>query len=454
MSEIYRDQVLAVEPTGIEPVTQAQRHGHARDLFSVWFSANAEIATWMVGVFIVALYGTDLRSAIIGIIAGNLIGFAILGILATLGPRYGVPQMVASRIGFGRKGNIAPAALSFLAGVGWFAVNTIFGAYALETISGMAYTPALLAMLALQTLLAVLGYNFIHRFERITAYLLTCGFAFLAVVTFEKTNWSVAFNAHAPLALGGPVAGLLFAGALAFSYALGWVPCASDYSRYLPKATSRRAIFTYSLLGCAVPCIILEVMGAATLSATHADLASMLPTTAIAQLLGGSGWLASIVLATVTLGTLTANTMNIYSGALAALVAFSVRVPRWVAAVVVGVLGALLATLGAKPGAAAESYTNFLLLLSYWASPWAGVTLVTAITSRRDPAQAVSWGGGAVAWVAGLAASIPFWNQAWFIGPVPRAYPQAADLSYYVGFIVAALLTWLFAAREVGTSTT
>ena len=31
-----------------------------------------------------------------------------------------------------------------------------------------------------------------------------------------------------------------FATALAFSYALGWVPCASDYSRYLPRSTNAR----------------------------------------------------------------------------------------------------------------------------------------------------------------------------------------------------------------------
>ena len=51
---IYKEQVLVVEPTGIEPVADVSRHGRARGLFGVWFSANAEIATWMIGVFIAA----------------------------------------------------------------------------------------------------------------------------------------------------------------------------------------------------------------------------------------------------------------------------------------------------------------------------------------------------------------------------------------------------------------
>jgi NCS1 family nucleobase:cation symporter-1 len=166
---VYRDQILEVEPTGIEFVTPAQRHGSPRQLFGLWFSANAEIATWMVGVFAVALYGTSLRGAALGLLVGNMLGYALLGTLATFGPRYGVPQMVASRLPFGRYGNAAPAALSFLAGVGWFAINTVFGAYALQTITRLPYPFALALMLLAQIVLAVYGYNLIHWFERISA---------------------------------------------------------------------------------------------------------------------------------------------------------------------------------------------------------------------------------------------------------------------------------------------
>jgi len=428
---IYKDQVLAVEPTGIEPVALAARHGRARDLFGVWFSANAEIATWMVGVFIAALFGADLRSATLGILMGNLLGFAVLGVLATFGPRYGVPQMLASRLAFGTRGNVAPAALSFLAGVGWFTINTIFGAYALQTIAHIGYGFALGVMLVLQIALAVYGYNLIGAFERACAVLLAAGFVLLAAVTLPHASW-----AQAP----APLQGFMFAAALAFAYAMGWVPCASDYSRYLPPDTSRRAIWWYAFAGCAIPCIAIEILGAAAVSASHVNLRTSVPTEAIAQLLG-SGLVANLVLATVVLGTLTANCMNLYSGALAALVAFDVRVKRAFAALSVGIIGALLALGGANPADTAAFYTNFLLLLSYWASPWAGVVLVDAWQERgvrRDPQRVAAWRPGALAWMLGLLASVPFWNQAWFIGPIARAYPQFGDLSYYVGILVAA----------------
>jgi NCS1 family nucleobase:cation symporter-1 len=495
MSEhVYRDQVLEVEPTGIEFVTPEQRHGSPRQLFGLWFSANAEIATWMVGVFAVALYGTSLTGAAIGLLIGNIAGFALLGVLATFGPRYGVPQMVASRLAFGRYGNAVPAGLSFLAGVGWFAINTVFGAYALQTITGLPYAFALAIMLLAQIVLAVYGYNLIHWFERVCVVLLAAGFTLLGVVTFERAQWHAAFNAHAPFAAGGEIGGVILGTALAFSYATGWVPCASDYSRYLPQSAGAKRVWWYAFAGCALPCIVLEIMGAATVTAVRgADLSNASPTQAISSLLG-SGLIADLVLVTVVLGTLTANCMNLYSGAMAALVVkfpkptlraplvtgcifgaitglvfalahtplyvtvlsavavtalmtavARMRLQRWRAAVLVGVLGALLASGGGHPEETAKIYTNFLLLLSYWAAPWAAVVFVDWL-QRRGRATPEDFDSGPrvrpglYAWILGLAASLPFWNQAWYTGPFAGAFPQFGDLSYYVGFAVAGII--------------
>lgn len=501
----YKDQVLEIEPLGTEFVPPEERHGTARSLFGLWFSANAEIATWMVGLFTVALYGTGFRDAAIGIVAGNILGFGLLGILSTFGPRYGVPQMVASRLAFGWSGNALPAGLSFLAGVGWFAINTIFGAYALQSVTGMNYFFSLGLMLVLQIVLAVYGYNMIHAFERVAAVLLAIGFLVLGAATFTKAHFAAGFNPHAPVSAGGAVGGLLFAAALGFSYATGWVPCAADYSRYLPAATNPRSIWLWSFLGCAVPCIILEIMGAATVTAVgNVDLSSASPTQAINTLLG-SGLVAKIVLLTVVLGTLTSNCMNLYSGAMAALVvkfpfarwreplataaifafltalvlwsahagviaivACSVvigavigivahyRLERWRAAIFVGLIGAFIATGGGHPDETAKLYTNFLLLLSYWAAPWAAVVFVDWLARRRKfyvagDAFATQPGvkAGTYAWLLGIAASLPFWQQEWFTGPFAATHPQYGDLSYYVGFLAAAAAMALLQRKQI-----
>ena len=258
-------------------------------------------------------------------------------------------------------------------------------------------------MLLAQIVLAVYGYNLIHWFERVSAVLLAAGFALLGYVTFVRADWHAPFNAHAPMSAGGEIGGIILATALGFSYATGWVPCASDYSRYLPERTDSIKVWWYSFFGCVLPCIVLQIMGAATVTAVRGvDLGDASPTTAIASLLG-SGAVATLVLLTVALGTLTANCMNLYSGAMAALVVkfpdrswrsalltaavfgaltaalfalahtpasitvlFAVavavivavvghvRLQRWRAAVIVGILGALLASGGGHPDETAK----------------------------------------------------------------------------------------------------
>ena len=500
----YQDRVLQIEPLGTEFVPESERHGSPRGLFGVWFSANAEIATWMVGLFTVALYGTSLHSAIAGIIIGNLIGFGLLGVLSTFGPRYGVPQMVASRLAFGWYGNSIPAALSFLAGVGWFAINTVFGAYALQSVTGLNYFLSLLLMLVLQIVLAVYGYNMIAAFERIAAILLAAGFVALGYRDVFKSRFRRSIQ-HA---------------CTACSRGRAWRIHPSDGARFfvcngvgavrvglLALSCDRHQPHTHLVVRvfrCVVPCIALQIMGAATVSATgNADLSNASPTQAIDVLLG-SGILAKIVLLTVVLGTLTSNCMNLYSGALAALVVkFPSRavlpplviagifaavtaallesahaapaaiilsagavalivgvvarfsLPRPHAAIFVGIVGALLASGGGHPDETAKLYTNGLLLLSYWASPWAAVVFIDWILRRKAaydasdafaPAPAIR--PGMLAWIGGLAASLPFWDQAWFTGPFAAKHPEFGDLSYYVGFLVAAAIMLLARKKQ------
>ena len=58
------------------------------------------------------------------------------GFLTTMGPRFGVPQMVHSRAAFGYRGVILPAGMNTLtAGIGWFIVNSVSGTFALVVLT-------------------------------------------------------------------------------------------------------------------------------------------------------------------------------------------------------------------------------------------------------------------------------------------------------------------------------
>ncbi|MGH7697520.1 MAG: cytosine permease, partial [Candidatus Dormibacteria bacterium] len=198
----YRDEVLEIEPHGLEHITQAQRHGRPFHLFTLWLAANLVLATWVIGNLAVGTFGESVLGAFAALAIGNALGAILLGLLSTFGPRLGVPQMVQARAPFGLLGNVGPGGLNYLAGIGWFAVNTVYGTFALAQLAHLNYFIALAIMVVGQVALAVYGYNMIHAFERWMSVALVVVFALLAIFTFTKGNFGLGFNAHAPVPFG------------------------------------------------------------------------------------------------------------------------------------------------------------------------------------------------------------------------------------------------------------
>src|SRR5258708_18715539 len=158
-----------------------------------------------------------------------------MSLLAARGPLFGVPQMVLSRIGFGFLGNILPAGINaVVAGVGWFAVNSVSGAFALNALLGWNSKICLVIIVVVQLAVAFFGHNLVHAFERFAFPVLVVIFAIASVVILSKSHT----GAHAASVPGG----FLITFGAAFGYAAGWNPYAADYSRYLPRAPNRRAV--------------------------------------------------------------------------------------------------------------------------------------------------------------------------------------------------------------------
>jgi NCS1 family nucleobase:cation symporter-1 len=486
---VYGSNVAVVEPFALERIDHRERHGRASDLFPLWFGANAETANFAVGILAVALYGASLRGAILGLVLGSIAGYLIVGLASCAGPRHGLPQMLFSRRIFGSDGNALPAVLAFLAGVGWFSIDTIFGAQALAALIHVPYAVALVLLLVVQILIAVYGYNAIHAFERVSGIVSLAGFGAIGFVVLAHVHGDTGFDVHAPLASAGPIGAIAFAASLAFAYSVGWAPSAADYARYLPESSSPRAVAFYAAAGGFVPSTLLMILGAAAATIVRAPgIISATPAETMSLVAGPNGVLAGIGLVTVLVGTLSGNVMNLYSGALSSLVAYdaerrlgfalavgaglaaltagflalaaasdpSSRFPvavvalaafavgalafatvrwtlvRWQTALAVGTLGGALALVGADATATAHIYGNFLGLLSTWAAPWAGVVL-----AARDVAPKQLGRAALAAWLCGIAAGVPFWQQTWFVGPIAAAHPQLGDISYFVGFLVA-----------------
>src|SRR5580700_10669352 len=185
----YGDKIATIEPGGAEYIPLSERHGKPLQQFWTWVSPNMEFATIFVGVIGVWFFGLSFWMAALAIVLGTALGSVSMGALAARGPLFGVPQMVLSRIGFGWFGNILPAGVnSLVAGVGWFAVNSVSGAFALNALLSWNNKICLLIIVVLQLAVAFFGHNLVHMFERIAFPVLVVVFLIASVVIFSKSQ--------------------------------------------------------------------------------------------------------------------------------------------------------------------------------------------------------------------------------------------------------------------------
>src|SRR5580658_10267025 len=406
-----------------------------------------EVATIFVGVLGVAVFGLGFWEAALAIILGSAIGGIVQGALSVRGPRYGVPQMVLSRLGFGYWGNALPAGLNAVtAGIGWFAVNSVSGAFALNVLTHLPKVLCLLIIVVIQVAVAFFGYNLVHLFERYAFPILTVIFLIASGVILSKAHPGV----HHSTIPGG----FLLTFGASFGYAVGWNPYASDYTRYFKPDVSKAAIAWWSGLGLFLSCALLEVVGAAAGTVASVDKAfDTNPTGGFTGLLATP--LADFTLIAIALGAVSANVLNIYSGALS-FTAIGFKLPlsarRAIVALGFGTIGFFLAWSGLHD--AGTKYENFLLIIAYWIAPWLAVYFCDLLL-RRNPHEALlfdtrrtNW-AGPVAMLIGMGISIYlFSNQTEYIGVVPSHVGSVGDLTFEVGFLITAVvyLGWHFLA--------
>ncbi len=439
----YGSKVAAVEPGGAEFIPLHDRHGRPRQQFWTWVSPNMEFATIFVGIIGVWFFGQSFWMATLAIVLGSALGSLSMGLLAARGPLYGVPQMVLSRIGFGYLGNILPAGLNaVVAGIGWFAVNSVSGAFALNALLGWNAKICLLIIVLLQVAVAFFGHNLVHMFERVAFPFLVVVFAIASVVIVSK--------AHPGAHITGVPGGFLITLGAAFGYAAGWNPYASDYTRYLPPGTNRRATGLWAGLGVFISCAALETVGAAAATITSVGKFAANPTAGFTSHLPTG--LADVTLLAIALGAVCANALNVYSGSMSFL-ALGIRLPltlrRAIVALVFGVAGFFLALSGLHD--AGTKYNNFLLVIAYWIGPWLGVFFTDQFLRRGKRVDGLlfdrkhrPW-AGFVAMATATVVSIYFFaNQTEYVGVLPKHYAGFGDIAFEVGFVLAALLYALF----------
>lgn len=376
-----------IELNGLNTIDESERHGRARDLFWPWFGANVSVLGISYGSFVLG-FGVSFVQATVIAVLGIVVSFLLCGLVALAGKRGSAPTMVLSRAAFGIRGNRLPSLLSWLLTVGWETALTALAVLSTATVfdrlgaGGGTGTKvvALVVVAALIVAAGIAGFTVIMRLQR----WITIITGVLTVVYVVLVVGKVDFGAVTAIPSGATPA---VVGALVFmmtGFGLGWVNAAADYSRYLPRRTASAGVVGWTTLGGALAPVLLVVFGVllAGSSSGLSDGIANDPIGALTTLL--PTWFLVPFALVAVLGLVGGAVLDIYSSGLA-LLSGGVRIPRYAAAGVDGVLmvlGAIYVVFFAPDFVV--PFQGFLITLGVPIAAWCGIFLADLVLRRRD----------------------------------------------------------------------
>ncbi|MCG0283827.1 cytosine permease [Streptomyces sp. PSAA01] len=380
-------QRIRVETHGLDVIGDAERKGTPRTLFWPWFAANVSVLGLSYGAFALG-FGISFWQALAAGALGIVLSFLLCGFIAVAGKRGNVPTLVLSRAAYGVRGNRLPSTVSWMLTVGWEIVLVSLSTMATATVfdrlgwGGGTGTKvvALLLVSALTVVGGVMGFDLIMRLQTvITAVTGVLTIAYVALVA-DHIHW----HTISALPAGSTQE---FIGALVFmmtGFGLGWVNAAADYSRYLPRDAADRGVIGWTAFGGSLAPLFLLVFGL-LLAGSSEELSKAVavdPIGALTTIL--PAWFLVPFAVVAVLGLVGGAVLDIYSSGLA-LLAAGLRVPRYVAALVDGVLliaGAVYMVFFTDEFLG--QFIGFLTTLGVPVAAWCGIMLADSLMRRRD----------------------------------------------------------------------
>ena len=376
-----------LEINGTNFIAQNERSGSARSLFWPWAAANVSLLALSYGSFVLG-FGISFWQATFAAIIGTIASFFLVGISSLAGKRANAPTMTLSRAAFGVKGNIVPGLFSYLIFVGWETVLVSLATLATETVltrvgniePNVSRVIGFSIAAGLTIVGGVLGFKVIMRIQKVLTILtitLTAGYIAL---TAHLVNW----DSVSAIPNGNIQA---FLGALIFvitGIGLGWVNCAADYSRYLPRTVSSRGVVGWTVFGASIVPITLVIYGS-MLAGSSKDLSEKIgmdPIGALTTLV--PTWFLIPFAAVAILGLIGGAILDLYSSGLA-LISIGVPIKRHVAAsidAVIMALGTIYIVWIAKDFFG--PFQGFLITLGVPIAVWSAIFVADVFMRKRD----------------------------------------------------------------------
>jgi len=331
---------MNLELNGTNVIHESERQGKPSSLFWPWCGANVSLLALSYGSFFLG-FGISFWQATFAAIIGTVLSFLLVGVSSLAGKKSNAPTMVLSRATFGVKGNLIPGALSYLIFVGWETVLVSLATLATGTVfmrvGHLSHNNAMIVgfilSIALTVSAGVLGFGVIMKLQKYLTIITVAATGIYIALTFSQVHWSEISSMKSGTTEG-------FIGALIFGatgIGLGWVNSAADYSRYLPRSVSSRAVIGWTVFGASVVPIVLVIYGAA-LSGSDKKLSDAIATDPIGALTTIlPTWYLVIFALIAILGLVGGAILDLYSSGLT-LISLGLPVKRHIAASIDAVL--------------------------------------------------------------------------------------------------------------------
>jgi nucleobase:cation symporter-1, NCS1 family len=428
------DRRSEVARTLTEPVPQALS---LLDQFGLWGNLGVSLLGFTGAIFVLQPGGPgtpelSLAAALTAIVAGTLLGTAVLALAGLPGARTGAPAMVLLRGLFGARLSYLPTALNILQCLGWAVFELVTIATAAHTVAPALPKWGYVLIAGLATALLTirpLGAIRVLRRYAAGAVLVVMCYLFVQLIrhplpAFTHGTWS----------------GYWAATDTVVAVAISFAPLAADYTRH---SRSPRSAFAGALAGYSATQVLCYVIGLlALVTVAHGNPQDIYG----AFIALPAGALGFAILATRELDQSFA---DVYSTAISVQ---NMR-PLWDRRILAGTIAAL-ATAGALWLNIAD-YENFLVLIGSLFVPMSAVLITDYFLTSRghwDLSGAarsrwlmlLPWAAGFVTYQLINPGYVSWWAAAWTsfghdLGFTPASWMSASILS----FAVAAAITLL-----------
>ncbi|MDP3844845.1 MAG: cytosine permease [Pseudomonas sp.] len=381
--------ITQIESFGIEQIPDAERNAKPIDLFRLIFGGANTFATAVLGSFPV-LFGLSFQAGAWAILLGVLIGSIILAPMGLFGPLNGSNNAVSSGAHFGVHGRIVGSFLSLLTAIAFFSLSVwssgdalvggakrLIGLPETDLTLGLAY--GLFAILVLTV--CIYGFRFMLWVNKIAVW--AASLLFLLGVAAFAGPFDAGFAGSVNLGAEGFWAAFIGATLLAMSNPVSFGAFLGDWSRYIPRQTSKSRIML-AVVAAQIATLIPFFFGLVTATIVAANAPDYI---AANNYVGGllavsPTWFFLPVCLIAVIGGMSTGTTALYGTGLDMSSVFPRVLSRVKATLLIGVLSISFIFIGRFAFNLVQSVSTFAVLIITCTSPWMVIMILGLIIRR------------------------------------------------------------------------